>query len=81
MNICERREVCDGTVYGAETRVFFCPHMHMNIQNLIIIIIIIVRGEFLSLSVWYCDTLNSSFGVFLSFLKNVSTAPFYFSYL
>ena len=41
-------------------------------------IIIIVRGEFLFLSVWHSDTLNSSIGVFLCFLRNVSTVLFTF---
>ena len=42
--------------------------------------IIIVRGEFLSLSVWYCDTLNFFWGCFLSFLRKRIYGPFYFSF-
>ena len=44
-----------------------------------LLMMILVREEFLSLSVWHCDTLNRSFVVFLSFLRNISTGPFTFS--
>ena len=40
-----------------------------------------VRGEFLSLSLWYHDTLNLFLGSFLSFLRKRIYCPFYFLFL